>query len=253
MIAQLVSEQGRLGIDAERFYALASDPPAELKAEFPMLASLPEGRSLEGFLGLGVIEVQGGTDAEGLLRTLLQRRQAEIGGLLDHALPAPLESFYEAVILASIVEAEAAVEEERPIIAGVFLNRLDAAQFPTRLLQADPTIIYGNDAAALREMPINTWDQYVFWSPPAGSMRDVRLPDDLFSYQSYRSRGLPEGPIRSPTLSSIQGVLEPDTESGYLYFVTKADGTRTHAFARTYEEHLENVDRYVRGGGSPAP
>jgi UPF0755 protein len=252
--AQLVNERSRLGIDPEAFYQLASNPPADLTDDYPMLNGLPEGRSLEGFLGSGVFEVPVNVDAEGLLRTLLSRRQAELGDLLEHSLPAPLETFYQAVILASIVEAEAAVEEERPVIAGVFLNRLDPAQWPTRLLNADPTIIYGNDTAQLRETPIGQWDQYLFWSPPGVPMAEVRLPDDMFSYQSYRSRGLPEGPIRSPTVSSIMGVLEPDTDSGYLYFVAKADGTRTHAFARTWEEHLANIERYVRGGGAtPAP
>jgi UPF0755 protein len=200
------------------------------------------------------MEVANGTDAEGLLRTLLARRQAEIGGLLDHALPPPLTTFYEALTLASIVEAEAALDEERPVIAGVFLNRLDRAQWPTRLLNADPTIIYGNDMLQLRELPIEEWDTFVFWSPPGRAMAEVQLPDDLFGYQSYRSRGLPPTPIRSPTLTSIMGVLEPDTAEGYLYFVAKADGTNSHAFARTWEEHLANIERYVRGGGaSPTP
>jgi UPF0755 protein len=252
--AQLVLERDRLGIDPVRFYELATNPPAEWRSEFPILASLPEGNSLEGFLGLGVMEVANGTDAEGLLRTLLARRQAEIGGLLDHALPPPLTTFYEALTLASIVEAEAALDEERPVIAGVFLNRLDRAQWPTRLLNADPTIIYGNDMLQLRELPIEEWDTFVFWSPPGRAMAEVQLPDDLFGYQSYRSRGLPPTPIRSPTLTSIMGVLEPDTAEGYLYFVAKADGTNSHAFARTWEEHLANIERYVRGGGaSPTP
>lgn len=252
--AQLVLERDRLGIDPVRFYEIATNPPAEWRSEFPILASLPEGNSLEGFLGLGVMEVANGTDAEGLLRTLLARRQAEIGGLLDHALPPPLTTFYEALTLASIVEAEAALDEERPVIAGVFLNRLDRAQWPTRLLNADPTIIYGNDMLQLRELPIEEWDTFVFWSPPGRAMAEVQLPDDLFGYQSYRSRGLPPTPIRSPTLTSIMGVLEPDTAEGYLYFVAKADGTNSHAFARTWEEHLANIERYVRGGGaSPTP
>jgi len=252
--AQLVLERDRLGIDPVRFYEIATNPPAEWRSEFPILASLPEGNSLEGFLGLGVMEVANGTDAEGLLRTLLARRQAEIGGLLDHALPPPLTTFYEALTLASIVEAEAALDEERPVIAGVFLNRLDRAQWPTRLLNADPTIIYGNDMLQLRELPIEEWDTFVFWSPPGRAMAEVQLPEDLFGYQSYRSRGLPPTPIRSPTLTSIMGVLEPDTAEGYLYFVAKADGTNSHAFARTWEEHLANIERYVRGGGaSPTP
>jgi UPF0755 protein len=251
--AQLVDEQDRLEIDPAVFRDLAIHPSAELRADFPMLASLPEGHSLEGFLSSGVFELPPGTDAEGLLRALLQRRQDEIGTFVDHALPTQLASFYEAMILASIVEAEATLAEEKPVIAGVFLNRLDRSKWPTRLLDADPTVIYGNDTVALRNLPLGEWNTYVFWSPPGVPMRAVELPADLFGFHSYRSRGLPPGPIRSPTASSILAVLEPDTQSGYLFFVAKADGSHSHAFARTLEEHQQNIDRYVRGRSSPSP
>jgi UPF0755 protein len=229
------------------FYNLAVQPSDELRADYPMLASLPAGRSLEGYLGFGVFEVENDIDAEGFLRTLLDRRQADIADLLDRPAPEILDSFYEVMTLAAIVEAETEVPEERPLVAGVYLNRLDPAVWPTRLLNADPTVVYGHDTVALRQLPLEQWVTYNFWAPIGMPMADVQLDGELAGFQTYRQRGIPPGPIRSPSVASILGVLEPDTEAGYLYFVAKNDGTRTHAFATTFEEHQQNIERYLRG------
>lgn len=244
--AYLLTVDG-LAFEAADFYALASQPPAELLADYPMLATLPEGRSLEGYLGSGVFEMDPETTADEFARILLDLRAAEIGPLIDASRPPILGSFYEALTLASIVESEATLPAERPTIAGVFLNRLDRNRFPTRLLNADPTILYGNDTGNLRDLPLEQWDTYVFWAPPGVPMAEVRLDDDLFGYQSYRSRGLPPGPIRSPSIGSIEAVLSPESHD-YLYFVAKNDGSNSHAFAETWEEHLQNVEKYQRGG-----
>jgi UPF0755 protein len=80
-------------------------------------------------------------------------------------------------------------------------------------------------------------------------MADVFLEGELFGYQTYRSRGLPPGPIRSPTIASINAVLRPDLSHEYLYFVAKNDGSHGHAFAETWEEHLQNIEKYQGGGG----
>lgn len=238
----------RLAFTPAEFYELATQPPAELLADYPMLATLPAGQSLEGYLGSGIFEIDPETTADELLRMLLDLRAPELGPLIDAARPAVLTDFYEVLTLASIVESEATLAEERPLIAGVFLNRLDRAKWPTRLLNADPTILYGNDTVNLRALPLDEWDTYVFWAPPGKPMADVRLDDDLFGYQSYRSRGLPPGPIRSPSIGSVVSVLSPDP-SNYLYFVAKSDGSNSHAFAETWEEHLANIEKYVHGGG----
>ena len=241
----------QLAFDPAEFFTLATNPPAELVAEFSMLASLPAGRSLEGYLSFGVIEVERDTDATGFLRTLLARREAELGGLLTEPPPAGLSSFYEVLTVASIVEAETDLDEERALVAGVYLNRLDRAKWPTRLLNADPTVIYGNDTLALEQLDMAAWVDYVFWAPRGQPMAQIFLRDELAGYQTYHSRGLPPGPIRSPSLPSIQAVFAAETDSGYLYFVAKNDDTRGHAFARTFEEHLANIRRYQ--GGEPQP
>jgi UPF0755 protein len=246
--AYLLSE-GWVQFNQAEFFGMTVDPSAELRADYPMLATIPAGRSLEGYLGFGVFEVDRDITAESFLRILLDRRQQELNGLLDHAIPDVLDDFYEVMTLASIVEAEAGVDEERPVIAGVYLNRLDVDLWSTRLLNADPTVVYGFDTVQLRQMPLEQWVSYVFWAPIGMPMAEVQLEGELAGFQTYRQRGIPPGPIRSPTVASIMGVLEPDTADGYLYFVAKNDGTRTHAFARDFEEHQRNIDRYLRGGG----
>jgi UPF0755 protein len=244
----------QLEFDPAEFFELASSPPAELVSDYPMLATLPADRSLEGYLAFGVFEVERNISAEDFLRRLLQTRQADIGDLVDQPPPPGLTDFYDVLTLASIVEAEAALDEERPLVAGVYLNRLDTGRWPTGLLNADPTVLYGNDTVNLRAMEVSEWVNYVFWAPPGRAMAEIPLRDDLAGYQTYLRRGIPPGPIRSPTRASIEAVLDADTEDGYLYFVARSDGSRAHAFARTFEEHVANIERYQRGGGeSPVP
>jgi UPF0755 protein len=238
-----------LGFEPADFYELASAPAADLIADYPMLATLPPGRSLEGYLGSAVFEIEPGTTADEFLRTLLDLRAPELEPLVNSPRPAVLTSFYEALTLASIVESEATLDEERPLIAGVFLNRLDRSKWSTRLLNADPTVVYGNDMVNLQGMDLEEWDSYIFWAPPGVPMAQVFLEGDLFGYQTYRSRGLPPGPIRSPTVASVMAVLNPDTTHSYLYFVAKNDGSHSHAFAETWEEHLRNIEQYQGGGG----
>ena len=250
VVAYLEDNRDDIAFDPADFYALAQQPPDDLIAEYSMLATKPAGRSLEGYLGFGVFEMASDTDARGLLEILLQRRQAELEPLLTAAPPRLLEDFYQVLTLASIVEAETGLDSERAVVAGVYLNRLDQAIWPTRLLNADPTVIYGNDTVRLNELSLPEWRGYVFWGSVGRPMGDVVLTDELAGFQTYHSRGLPPGPIRSPSVASINGVLNADTSAGYLYFVSKGDGS--HAFARTWEEHLANVQKY-QGGSTPTP
>jgi UPF0755 protein len=148
--------------------------------------------------------------------------------------------------LASIVEHEATLDQEKPLIAGVYTNRLDPRKFPLGMLQSDPTIFYVNDSLQLAKIPINTWTSYNFWAPIKGGLTDATLPADLAGYNTYTSKGLPPGPIDTPTVTSIDAALEPDTKDGYLYFVAKGDGSGTTAFARTLKEHQANVKKYVK-------
>lgn len=127
-------------------------------------------------------------------------------------------SKHEVIILASIVEKETGAGWERPIIAGVYLNRLNK---PMRL-QADPTTIYG------------IWERY------NGNLRKRHLLEKT-DYNTYKMSGLPLGPIANPSTAAIKAVLAPK-EHNFLYFVSKNDGT--HVFTPTYKKHLEAVREF---------
>ena len=132
----------------------------------------------------------------------------------------PLANAEDAVILASIVERETALAEERPHVAAVYLNRLRLGM----RLDADPTVAYAASGGA------GVLDHKL-------SRADL-AQDDPFN--TYRRTGLPPTPIDSPGMASILAVLHP-AASDDLYFV--ADGSGGHVFARTLEEHARNVAR----------
>lgn len=132
------------------------------------------------------------------------------------------DDIHRTVILASLVERETGLAEERERIAGVFANRLRLGM----LLQCDPTIIYG------------------LGPDFSERLRRVHLDDRTNPYNTYIHPGLPPGPIASPGLASLLAVLSPE-EHNLLYFVSRKDGS--HAFSRTLEEHNRAVRRYQLG------
>ena len=136
----------------------------------------------------------------------------------------PLATPYEALILASIVEKETAVADERPKIAGVFINRLRKGM----KLQTDPTVIYGMGDA---------YD---------GNIRKADLRRDT-PWNTYTRKGLPPTPISTAGREAIAAVLNPESTSA-LYFV--ASGGGRHAFTDTYAEHRKAVIKYQLGGNS---
>jgi UPF0755 protein len=154
--------------------------------------------------------------AHRLMRSHLEARWTE------RASDLPLATPYEALILASIVEKETGREEERPLIAAVFVNRLRKGM----LLQADPTVIYGLGEA---------FD---------GNLRKRDLLKDA-PYNTYTRAGLPPTPIAMPGLASLAATLNPPA-SDALYFVSRGDGT-SH-FSRTLSEHERAVTKYQRSG-----
>ena len=131
-------------------------------------------------------------------------------------------TIHEVVTLASIVELEAAVQEEKPIIASVFWNRLKKGM----PLQADPTVKYGIMVERRIKKRRLTW-------------KDLRKATP---YNTYTRYGLPKGPVCNPGLLSLRAVLYPK-KTQYLYFVSK--GNRTHYFSKTLKEHNRAVKKYI--------
>ena len=228
-----------LRMDVRQFYDEAMHPPATLLADYPFLSTLPAGRSLEGFLGAGTFEVYQDVTPDEIIRDLLDLWKQEIGEAQVQAAQKAGRNFYQVLSLASLVEQEARVASERPLIAGVYTNRLAKGM----LLQSDPTVIYASDTVQLRKTAFSAWKDYVFWNA-IGDPATVKVPKDLAAFQTYEHAGMIPGPICTPSAASVAAALNPDTATGYLYFVAKGDGTFTHAFARTYQEQLANMKKY---------
>jgi UPF0755 protein len=219
---------------AKGFYELAISPTAQLRADYPFLAALPAGRSLEGFLGWGTFSIKPDSTGEGIVRLLLTTWGSQVGPAIVSQATTNGAALYRTLALASIVNKEVAVDSERTLVAGVYTNRLDPKKWSTGLLEADPTVFYANDTMQLALLPLDEWSTYSFWNPV--TIANVKPPAALESYQTYDHPGLPAGPICSPTLADIQAAMAPDTSDGYFYFVAKNDGSHTHAFAKTNAE-----------------
>ena len=154
-------------------------------------------------------------------------------------------TFYQILTLASIVEREAVVDEERPLIAGVFQNRLHKLRGIAPVLASDPTVFYAVDTMKLAKLPFDQWKTYFFWNVPGAAAPRHRAPARARSAtRPTRRPGLPPGPIarrRSPRSTRRS---TPTRRTGYLYFLAKKDGSNTHAFAKTLAEHDANRKKY---------
>ncbi|MFL5648789.1 MAG: endolytic transglycosylase MltG [Chloroflexota bacterium] len=239
-----------LQMNAEDFYDIVKNPPADLVADYPWLQTIlkdaPKGASLEGFLWPSMYRVLPDTTPEELVRLMLDKFAANVGPERMAVAKDRGLNFYEVLTLASIVEREAQLDQEKPLIAGVYENRLDPKKWQLGLLQSDPTIFYIHDSLELAKRAVRDWTSYVFWAPIKGGLTDETLPPKLAPYNTYTSTGLPPGPIDTPTISSIDAALEPDTKDGYFYFLAKGDGSKTTAFAKTLKEHEANVKKYLK-------
>lgn len=190
----------------------------------------PAGASLEGYLFPDTYSFPPRIGARGIIEIMLQNFGSRFSPQMRDMAASRGVSIYEVVTLASMVEREAVLAEERPLIAGVLFNRLAVGM----LLEADATVQY-----ALGYNPeTGSW-----WNNLQGiSPREVDSP-----YNTYLYSGLPPGPIANPGLASLLAVLEPAETTYYYYYANYALGDGSHVFAETYEQHLENIARY----GSP--
>lgn len=194
--------------------------------EFAFLEPLGVGQRLEGYLFPATYTIRRTDKARDIVQQMLQafadnvpvavQEQGEELGLTLH----------EVVTLASIIEREAVIAEERPVMAQVFLRRLRLGM----PLEADPTVQYAVASEA------ENASAYEYWEELTADDLEIGSP-----YNTYVETGLPPGPISSPRLDSINAVVNP-AGTNYLYFFAKEDGS--HAFAETLQEHIENIELF---------
>jgi UPF0755 protein len=239
----------RLTMNLEQFASLVQHPPADLLNEFGFLGDLPVERNLEGYLYPDTYRVYANVSARELVELLLTTFQTRFTQETADAIAARGLSVDEAVTLASIVEREAVLDDERPLIAGVYLNRINNPQAETvGLLNADPTLQYGLATAEHGNAPVDDWGSIQWWPRLEVSGGEVELPEALAGYQTYLNKGLPPTPIASPRMGSIESVAFADTESGFYYFVAGCpDGVRngSHYFAKTLTEQNANIAKAI--------
>lgn len=197
----------KAGVCTAQEYLELVRQPAEFKDAVDF--ALPEKGSLEGYLYPDTYDLPPLLGAKGVIQRQLEnfkRKMLEDGG--------PPPNLRKALIVASLVELEVARDEERPIVAGVIENRLSKGM----PLQIDASLLYG----------IQKWRTLTF-----ADYRNIDSP-----YNLYRHKGLPPGPICSPTVKSLRAALNP-AKHNYLYYVALPSGQSL--FSATYDGHLRNI------------
>jgi UPF0755 protein len=212
-IAQMIETQG-LG-SATEFLKLCRDQAFIRSLGF-------EGGTLEGYLFPETYNFPKGTPLKTIIKTMTDAF-LKVWQKYETAAQNNVLTRHQLVTLASIVEKETGVPRERPLIAGLFVNRLGRGM----KLQTDPTVIYGL-------LPGFNGDL---------TRQDLASPTP---YNTYVIDGLPPGPITNPGEAALAAAVRPDIMQPYLYFVAKNDGT--HYFSKTLAEHNRMVNQYQRGG-----
>lgn len=242
-LEQIVAQIGTLDLPFKQreLLDLLRAPSAEILADYEWL-DLPTGSTLEGRLGAGTFNVPVSATAERFVRMLLDRFAEEVPAELRGSAPDG-RSFHEVLTMASIVEREAALDEERPRMAGVYAYRLQQGIG----LFADPTIIWVADSAALRNLKLEKWQAYEFWTfpeQPYVGLVPPRVPKDLVPWNTFVRGGLPPTPICSPSRASIEAALAPDTSRKEMYFVLIPGANGRHDFSQTLAEHEAKARKY---------
>jgi len=191
--------------------------------DHPLLADRPAGASYEGYLFPDTYRLPVKATPEDLISRMLDNMASKIPANAIELASAQGFTFYETLIIASIVEREAVIPTERPTIASVYINRINQDMY----LQADPTVQYA--------MGYQT-DTGQWWKTPVTleEYSEVNSP-----YNTYLNPGLPPGPISNPGASSIIATLQP-AQTKYLFFMG-CGGEGAHLFAEDFDSHQANV------------
>jgi UPF0755 protein len=259
VVAAVAAADPPMTVNLQELAALLQNPPADLLNQYDFLGELREERSLEGYLAPNTYRMDITWSERRIAEQLLGQFQRGFTEEIRARIEAKGLSIDEAVIIASIVEREAVIEEERPLIAAVYINRFlnpDNGQ-TNGLLNADPTLQYGLVTGELRpagnpliegteggSLPVDQWGTAEWWPQLQVTGGDVPIPDYLIGFQTYTQPGLPPTPIAAPRATSLEAVATAPTENGYLFFVAGCPGgTRdgSHYFATTLGEHEANI------------
>lgn len=218
-MADRLAQNGK--VDKAAFLQAASDPASWTgsvwAAQIPLEAELRY--PLEGYLFPDTYEMKTESSAKDIINRMLAELDKKLQQLPDDwqmTLEERDLTLHELLTIASLIEREVVVDEERPIVSGVIANRLNK-KMP---LQIDATI------------------QYLLDQPKELLYDDLKVESP---YNTYLNNGLPPGPIASPSLKSIEAALYPE-ETEYFYYVTKKDGTNEHLFAVTLKQHQKNIE-----------
>lgn len=215
--ADLLAKKGI--VNREKFIQAADHDTFQLSFLRNMTPAPGVKHRLEGYLFPDTYEIYRGTSEHQIIQMMLQQFEGKMTPAMRQAIAQRGLSLSQVVTVASLVEREARVAEERPVIAAVIYNRLQ--KNPPMMLQIDATV------------------QYVVGHKEQLSLQDLKVDSPYNTYQHY---GLPPGPIASPGLASMQAAIYP-AHNDYLFYVTKKDGSGEHYFARTYEEQLQNEQK----------
>ncbi|MDQ3345651.1 MAG: endolytic transglycosylase MltG [Chloroflexota bacterium] len=248
-------------MNIEEFAAVLQAPPADLLNQYDFLSDLPAGRSLEGYIPAETIEYQVGADPIDVVQVLLTQFEMSLTDEIIAGIDAKGLSFDEAIIIASIVEREAVVDEERPRIAAVYTKRFLEPENPQTVgqLNADPTLQYGLTTGEQRPighpllgesegatLPVDEWGSVDWWPQLQVSGGEIALEEFLLGFQTYTRPGLPPMPIAAPRTGSLEAVATAPLDEGFLFFVAGCpDGSRdgSHYFSTTFDEHNANIAR----------
>ncbi len=192
----------------------------------------PQGTGLEGYLFPSTYRFSQSATSDDIVRAILLRFDEQWLVNSDRliTLNRSERTMHDVLTIASIIERETALESERSVVASVFWNRLESGI----RLEADPTVQY-----ALAQEPLNV-KKNGYWK------KELTLEDLAISskFNTYKVNGLPPTPIASPGVASIDAALNP-SQTTYLFFVARNDDSGAHEFAETYEQHLNNVERWL--------
>jgi UPF0755 protein len=217
-IAKNISLSG-LSITEDAFISVAYDT----EPQYSSLVPVENINTFEGFFFPGTYVIPRESDLNFVMTLILSEFTKNLDDTLIAGFTRQGLNLYDAVILASIIEKEAVVNDEKPLIASVFLNRLAQGM----RLETDPTVQY---SLGFNE-ETGSW-----WKSPL-SLSDLKIESP---YNTYINDGLPPTPICNPDLGSLRSVAFP-ADTPYLYFRAACDGSGRHNFSITFEEHLENA------------